>query len=49
MVVHHDVLAQYLTKHGREVFNMLFVEYDAEKDKAVYGKECCEEGLKQGS
>lgn len=45
--IQHNILENYLYKYGSEVFNMLFVEYDAEAARRVRDKEVAEDAIAQ--
>ena len=44
----HDILKAFLEKHGTEVINMLYVEWDQEEALAVRYEEGREQGIEQG-
>jgi len=44
----HGILKAFLEKHGTEVINMLYVEWDQEEALAVRYEEGIEEGMERG-
>jgi len=44
----HDILKGYLEKHGTEVINMLYYEYNQELEREVIQEEAFEDGHAQG-
>ncbi|MCL2229821.1 MAG: Rpn family recombination-promoting nuclease/putative transposase [Treponema sp.] len=44
----HDILREYLEKHGYEVINMLYYEYNQELEREVIHEEAFEDGLQEG-
>jgi len=44
----HDILKAFLEKHGTEVINMLYMEWDQEEALAVRYEEGIEQGIEQG-
>ncbi|MCL2231309.1 MAG: hypothetical protein FWC01_09460 [Treponema sp.] len=44
----HDILREYLEKHGYEVINMLYYEYNQELEREVIQEEAFEDGLQEG-
>jgi hypothetical protein len=46
--INNNILKDFLRKHGSEVLNMLFGEYNREIDIAVNRKEAWEDGLEEG-
>jgi len=44
----HDILKEYLEKHGTEVINMLFYKYNQELEREVIREEAFEDGLQEG-
>ncbi|MCL2230685.1 MAG: Rpn family recombination-promoting nuclease/putative transposase [Treponema sp.] len=44
----HDILREYLEKHGYEVINMLYYEYNQELEREVIQEEAFEDGHAQG-
>jgi hypothetical protein len=46
--IDNNVLKDFLRKHGSEVFNMLYSEYNFDEEAAVIREEAREEGMEQG-
>jgi len=44
----HDILREYLEKHGTEVINMLYYEYNQELEREVIREEAIEDGIEMG-
>jgi len=44
----HDILKEYLEKHGTEVINMLYYEYNQELEREVIREEAIEDGIEMG-
>jgi len=44
----HDILRGYLEKHGTEVINMLYYEYNQELEREVIREEAIEDGIEMG-
>jgi predicted transposase/invertase (TIGR01784 family) len=46
--IDNNILKDFLRKHGSEVFNMLYSEYNFDEEAAVICEEAREEGLEEG-
>jgi len=46
--IENNILRDFLKRHSSEVYNMLFGEWDFEKEKAVAAREAREDGLSEG-
>jgi len=44
----HDILREYLERHGTEVINMLYYEYNQELEREVIREEAIEDGIAMG-
>jgi flagellar biosynthesis/type III secretory pathway protein FliH len=46
--IDHDIMEEFLKRHGSEVYNMLMAEFNIEEARKVWMEEAWEEGMEKG-